>query len=142
MSKRTQTADLERMGIGVDVLTIQEISDEEDYLNALGRRRTAEVKRDAIIGEAEAQRDSKVKSSEALQEGEKAKYGADANIATDAGTTPLMVAANHGDAETVQDYATAIAAYEKFLALKPDDPIAPDVRRQVKQLRALSGATG
>ena len=29
--------DLEKMGIGVDVLTIQEISDEEDYLNALGR---------------------------------------------------------------------------------------------------------
>src|SRR5687768_13121367 len=45
--------DLEKMGIGVDVLTIQEISDEEEYLNALGKRRTAEVKRDATIGEAE-----------------------------------------------------------------------------------------
>jgi flotillin len=44
--------DLERMGIGVDVLTIQEISDEEGYLDALGKRRTAEVKRDAQIGEA------------------------------------------------------------------------------------------
>ena len=47
-------ADLEKMGLGVDVLTIQEISDEEEYLNALGKRRTAEVKRDATIGEAEA----------------------------------------------------------------------------------------
>ncbi len=73
--------DLEKMGIGVDVLTIQEISDEEDYLNALGRRRTAEVKRDAIIGEAEAQRDSKVKSASAMQEGERAKYSADISIA-------------------------------------------------------------
>jgi flotillin len=73
--------DLEKMGIGVDVLTIQEISDEEDYLNALGRRRTAEVKRDAIIGEAEAQKDSKIKSAGALQEGEKAKFEADASIA-------------------------------------------------------------
>jgi flotillin len=69
------------MGIGVDVLTIQEISDEEEYLNALGRRRTAEVKRDAIIGEAEAQRDSKIKSAVALQEGERAKFQADATIA-------------------------------------------------------------
>src|SRR4029079_3855253 len=51
--------DLEKMGIGVDVLTIQEISDDEDYLNALGKRRTAEVKRDATIGEAEATRDAK-----------------------------------------------------------------------------------
>jgi flotillin len=73
--------DLEKMGIGVDVLTIQEISDEEEYLNALGRRRTAEVKRDAIVGEAEATRDSKIRSSVALQEGERAKFDADASIA-------------------------------------------------------------
>jgi flotillin len=73
--------DLEKMGIGVDVLTIQEISDEEDYLNALGKKRTAEVKRDASIGEAEAHRDAKIKSSLALQEGERAKFNADAEIA-------------------------------------------------------------
>ena len=73
--------DLEKMGIGVDVLTIQEISDEEGYLDALGKRRTAEVKRDAAIGEAEAHRDAKIKSSQALQEGEKAKFQADAEIA-------------------------------------------------------------
>jgi flotillin len=72
--------DLEKMGIGVDVLTIQEISDEEEYLNALGKRRTAEVKRDATIGEAEAHRDAKIKSAQALQEGESAKYQADAEI--------------------------------------------------------------
>jgi len=74
-------ADLEKMGLGVDVLTIQEISDEEEYLNALGKRRTAEVKRDATIGEAEATRDSKIKSAQALQEGERAKFQADAEIA-------------------------------------------------------------
>jgi flotillin len=73
--------DLEKMGIGVDVLTIQEISDEEEYLNALGKKRTAEVKRDASIGEAEALRDAKIKSSLALQEGERAKFDADAEIA-------------------------------------------------------------
>ena len=73
--------DLEKMGLGVDVLTIQEISDEEGYLDALGKRRTAEVKRDATIGEAEATRDAKIKSAQALQEGERAKYCADAEIA-------------------------------------------------------------
>ncbi|HEX6623031.1 MAG TPA: flotillin family protein, partial [Pyrinomonadaceae bacterium] len=55
--------DLEKMGIGLDALTIQEISDEEGYLDALGKRRTAEVKRDAQIGEAQATRDSKIQSS-------------------------------------------------------------------------------
>jgi flotillin len=73
--------DLERMGIGVDVLTIQEISDEEGYLDALGRRRTAEVKRDAEVGEAEAKRDSKMKASIALQEGERVKFDSEAQIA-------------------------------------------------------------
>jgi flotillin len=73
--------DLEKMGIGVDVLTIQEISDDEEYLNALGKKRTAEVKRDASIGEAEALRDAKIKSSLAMQEGERAKFNADAEIA-------------------------------------------------------------
>jgi flotillin len=73
-------SDLERMGIGVDVLTIQEISDEEGYLDALGKKRTAEVKRDGQIGEAEATRDSKIKSSLAMQEGEKVKLDTEANI--------------------------------------------------------------
>src|SRR5438046_660576 len=70
--------DLERMGIGVDVLTVQEITDEEGYLDALGKKRTAEVKRDAIIGEAEATHDSKIRSAQALQEGEQAKLLAEA----------------------------------------------------------------
>src|SRR5512139_2783447 len=74
-------ADLEKMGLGVDVLTIQEISDEEGYLDALGKRRTAEVKRDATIGEAEATRDAKMKSSVALQEGGSARLDAEAEIA-------------------------------------------------------------
>jgi flotillin len=73
--------DLERMGIGVDVLTVQDVADEEGYLDALGKKRTAEVKRDGTIGEAEATRDAKIKSAQAMQEGEKAKFDADANIA-------------------------------------------------------------
>ena len=50
-------------------------------VDALGRRRTAEVKRDAEIGEAEAQRDSKMKASVAMQEGERVKFDAEAQIA-------------------------------------------------------------
>jgi len=73
--------DLEKMGLGVDVLTIQEVSDDEEYLNALGKRRTAEVKRDATIGEADASRDAKIRSATALQEGERAKLDAEGEIA-------------------------------------------------------------
>src|ERR671915_1744234 len=73
--------DLEKMGIGLDSLTIQEISDDEGYLDALGKKRTAEVRRDAEIGEAEATRDSKIKASLAMQEGEKVKLESEAQIA-------------------------------------------------------------
>jgi flotillin len=92
--------DLEKMGIGVDVLTIQEISDEEDYLNALGKRRTAEVKRDATIGEAEAHRDAKIKSAQALQAGEQAKYVADAEIALAARDFQIRQAQYQAEIET------------------------------------------
>ena len=40
------------------------------------------------------------------------------------------------------DAATAIAAYEKFLELAPNDPQVADVKRVLKELRAQSGATG
>lgn len=74
--------DLERMGVGIDVLTVQHISDDLGYLDSLGRRRTAEVLRDAEIGEAEAQRDAMIRSSAALQEGETARAISQANIAS------------------------------------------------------------
>jgi len=46
-------------------------------------------------------------------------------------------------AQGAGDVATAIAAYEKFLELAPDDPSAPEVKRALKQLRSASAsATG
>jgi tetratricopeptide (TPR) repeat protein len=44
-------------------------------------------------------------------------------------------------AQAANDGAAAIAAYEQFLKLAPDDPTAPEVKRLLKQLRA-SVATG
>lgn len=62
-------ADFSKIGMELDVLTIQNISDPSGYLEALGRARIAEVKRDAEIGEANARRDSMIKSAEADQAG-------------------------------------------------------------------------
>jgi flotillin len=73
--------DLKKMGVNIDILTIQQISDEQGYLDALGKKRTAEVKRDAVIGEAQAQRDATIKSAAADQEGKTKRYEADVAIA-------------------------------------------------------------
>ena len=92
--------DLEKMGIGLDALTIQEISDEEGYLDALGKRRTAEVKRDAEIGQAEANRDSKIKASLALQEGEKVRLDTEAQIAQSQRETEIQKAQVQAEIES------------------------------------------
>ena len=73
--------DLKKMGVNIDILTIQQISDEQGYLDALGKKRTAEVKRDAVIGEAQATRDAMIKSAMADQEGRTKRYEADVAIA-------------------------------------------------------------
>jgi flotillin len=51
--------DLDRMGLEIVSLTVRNIADKQGYLEALGRPRTAQVKRDAIRGEAEAEREAK-----------------------------------------------------------------------------------
>jgi flotillin len=51
--------DLHRMGLMVVSLTVRNVTDKQGYLEALGRPRTAQVKRDAIRGEAEAEREAK-----------------------------------------------------------------------------------
>jgi flotillin len=51
--------DLHRMGITIVSLTVRNVTDKQGYLEALGRPRTAQVKRDAIRGEAEAEREAK-----------------------------------------------------------------------------------
>ncbi len=44
-------------------------------------------------------------------------------------------------AERGGDFARAIAAYEQFVKLAPDDPSTSIVKRQIKQLQALSQTT-
>jgi flotillin len=63
--RRLVEPDLGRMGLEVVSLTIRNIADKQGYLEALGRPRTAQVKRDAIRGEAEAEREAKAARYEA-----------------------------------------------------------------------------
>src|SRR5919108_2303718 len=57
--------DLHRMGLEIVSLTVRNVADKQGYLEALGRPRTAQVKRDAIRGEAEAEREAKAARYEA-----------------------------------------------------------------------------
>jgi len=73
--------DMASMGMEIISFVIKDIKDDEGYLEALGRPRIAQVKRDAAIGEAEAARDATIESAKARQEGESAKFQAETKIA-------------------------------------------------------------
>ena len=61
--------DFNKMGINIDFLNIQDIKDNDNYIKNLGRKRAAEIQRDAEIGTADANRDSLKKTSGAKREG-------------------------------------------------------------------------
>ncbi|XP_038063791.1 flotillin-1-like [Patiria miniata] len=75
------SSDLVNMGISVVSYTLKDVRDENGYLKALGLARTAEVHRDARIGEAEAKRDSGIKEARAEEERMAARYANDVEIA-------------------------------------------------------------
>lgn len=75
------SSDLVNMGIFVVSYTITDIRDSEGYLHALGMKRTAEVKRDARMGEAEAKRDAGIKEAIAEEKRMTSRYANDVEIA-------------------------------------------------------------
>ena len=108
--------DLKKMGVNIDILTIQQISDEMGYLDALGKKRTAEAKRDAVIGEAQATRDAMIRSAQADQEGKTKRYEADVTIAQSLrdkesrqAEFDAAVKAKQAESEQAGPLATAIA---------------------------------
>ena len=74
-------ADMSKLGIKIDLLAIQNITDKLGYIDSLGKKRTEEVKRDAEIGVANAKREALEQTSEANKAGQTAKLNAEALIA-------------------------------------------------------------
>jgi flotillin len=73
--------EMKKLGFQIDNFTIQKVWDDQGYIDALGRKRTAEVKRDAEIGEAEAKREATIRSSAARKEGEQKRLANEAEVA-------------------------------------------------------------
>merc|ERR1719283_835777 len=62
--REVASPDVGRMGIEILSFTIKDIFDNVEYLSSLGRAQTANVKRDADIGVAEANRDAGIREAE------------------------------------------------------------------------------
>ncbi len=102
--------DMANMGLGIVSFTIRDIRDSQGYLDALGKPRIAQVKRDAVIAQAEADRDSVIKSAQANQAGQEAKFQADTKVA-EAQRDYQMNVANY-QASVNQQKAQADLAYD------------------------------
>lgn len=74
-------SDLERMGLEINTFTIRDIDDQQGYLKALGARQIAEVKKNAAVAEAEAQREQMQRTAEAKRAGREAQIIAETEIA-------------------------------------------------------------
>ena len=72
--------DLMRLGLVLDTLKIKHISDDQGYLEAVGRRKNAEVRRDARITEATAEAEARLVAAEAKKKGDVAEATAEMSI--------------------------------------------------------------
>ncbi|EDW01747.1 flotillin-1 isoform X1 [Drosophila grimshawi] len=108
------SSDLANMGITVVSYTIKDLRDEEGdskgYLRSLGMARTAEVKRDARIGEAEARAEAHIKEAIAEEQRMAARFLNDTDIAKAQRDFELKRAAY--DLEVQTKKAEADMAYE------------------------------
>ncbi len=106
-------SDLANMGLVVVSFTIRDVRDTQGYLDAIGKPRIAMVKRDAIIGEAEAQRDATIKSAQANMAGQVGKFEADSKVA-----------------EAQRDYEINVATYQMLSrAKKAEADLAYDLQK-------------
>lgn len=72
--------DMNRMGLTLETLKIQNVSDDVGYLSSIGRIRGADVKRDAAMAEAAAHADAAVQRADNTMRSEVAKIDADLEI--------------------------------------------------------------
>lgn len=89
--------DLTKLGLVLDTLKIQNVSDEVGYLDSIGRIKTAEIKRNALVAEAQARAASTVRDAENRQDTELTRI--DAEIRTITAETERRIA----DAVTKKD---------------------------------------
>lgn len=74
-------ADLAKLGLQLDVLKIQAVSDERSYLDSIGRKRIAEIIRDAQVAESDATRVAEESEARAKARGSVARNNAEAVVA-------------------------------------------------------------
>ncbi|MGR6899097.1 flotillin family protein [Rummeliibacillus sp. BSL5] len=108
--QRVASQDLAKMGLTIVSFTIKDVRDKNGYLESLGKPRIAQVRRDADIATADAEKETRIKRAESDKEAQKAELERATEIAEAEKENQLKVAEYRRE----QDIAKARAdqAYE------------------------------
>jgi len=126
--------DLAALGYHLDVLKIQNVSDERGYLEAIGRKKAAEAVRDAEIAEADAEADTRQAQATARQRAEVLE--ADANIQIAEANNKLRVRQAQLDQEGESAERTSKVRAEEAEVQAQRELEARRVLREQERLRA------
>lgn len=105
--------DLAQMGLELKAFTIRDINDKNGYLQALGKKSIAEVKRDAEIAQAEALKETKIQTAEANRRGEEARLLAETQIAESEKEKELKIQSYRKEQEVARAAADLAYAIEE-----------------------------
>lgn len=73
--------DFTRMGMMILSFALKDISDTQGYLESLGKPRIAQVRAEAVVAEAEANKEATIKAAHARKEGDIVKFQAETEVA-------------------------------------------------------------
>ncbi|MEC5268309.1 flotillin family protein [Heyndrickxia coagulans] len=127
--QRVASQDLAKMGLIIVSFTIKEVKDKNGYLDALGKPRIAQVKRDADIATAEAEKETRIRKAEASKEAKRAELERATEIAEAEKFNQLKIA----EFRREQDIARAKAdqAYDLETARSKQDVTAQEMEIKI-----------
>ncbi len=138
------TSTFQPLGMHVPSLTILGVSDNNGYLDALGQRRTAEVKRDAAVGKADAERETRISAAAANQAAAEAEAVSATAVAVAEQVRDVRIAELKAETDAASaraDQAGPLAAAQARAAVGVADAEADQKREQaqisVEEQRAL-----
>lgn len=90
--QRVASQDLAKMGLMIVSFTIKDVRDKNGYLESLGKPRIAQVKRDADIATAEADKETRIKRAEASKDAQRSELERATEIAEAEKVNQLKIA--------------------------------------------------
>ena len=147
--------DLRRLGLQLDTLKIQSVSDDVDYLNSISRRRVAQIVRDAEIAESEAIGQAERVEAEMEEVAEVVRTEAETVVLEKDNDVRTKVALMEKKARSEEERTTAaereaqaraeqklqeVRAQLERLRLQAEQVLPAQANRQAKELRARGQA--